>query len=99
MGRLFNDDSVLRKKQIVTLVEEAMHQSTKIWGDDAIYEKALALNVQVFLKGLQHTPHFLHLFDLNPPSPPTTFPKFVVSPNLLIEFEGPYTTSACAAVI
>jgi hypothetical protein len=49
MGGLFKDDSAVGKHQIIALVEEAMHHWTKIWGDDAIYEKALALNVQVFL--------------------------------------------------
>jgi hypothetical protein len=47
MGGFFNDNSFVGSNHVVTLVEEAMHHWTKIWGDDAIYEKAIALNVQV----------------------------------------------------
>jgi hypothetical protein len=47
MGGFFNDNSFVGNNHVVTLVEEAMHHWTKIWGDDAIYEKAIALNVQV----------------------------------------------------
>jgi hypothetical protein len=50
MGGLFNDTSAVKNNHIVILVEEAMQHWTKIWADDAIYEKAIALNVQVSLQ-------------------------------------------------
>jgi hypothetical protein len=54
MGGLFKNDAIVGNSLFPTLVEEAMQLWKKIWGDGALYEKAIALNVQVLL-GIQST--------------------------------------------
>jgi hypothetical protein len=49
MGGMFKNDIVVGNSLFASLVEEAKQLWTKIWGDGALYEKAIALNVQVLL--------------------------------------------------
>ena len=43
-------EEVVGNSHFKALVEEAMQLWTKIWGDEALYEKAIAVNVQVLLR-------------------------------------------------
>ena len=43
-------DEVVGNSHFASLVEEAKQLWTKIWGDEALYEKAIAVNVQVLLR-------------------------------------------------
>jgi hypothetical protein len=47
MGRMFLQDVVVGNSLFASLVEEAMQLWTKIWADEALYDKAIAFNMQV----------------------------------------------------